>query len=101
MNTFSLIIGGKAGEGTKKAGSAVSNYFAETGLNVFQMDDYQSLIKGGHNFTAVSTSTRPLTSHYLKANLVIVSDERGHKLHKNHIAENGILIYNSQLVHLM
>jgi len=93
--TFTFMVGGKAGEGVKKAGLSASNFLASLGLRVFQMDDYQSLIKGGHNFSIVSASKREITSHYKFADLVVNLDARSYELHRGHVAEGGILVRNS------
>jgi len=94
-DVFTFLVGGKAGEGVKKAGSVASHIFSSTGRHVFQMDDYMSLIRGGHNFSVISTLTRWLSSHYMKANLVVNFDKRSCETHINDIADNGIMIYNS------
>jgi 2-oxoglutarate ferredoxin oxidoreductase subunit alpha len=73
-DVFTYIVGGKAGQGVKKAGSVAAEHFAAMGRHVFQMDDYPSLIRGGHNFVAVSTATREITSHYMKADLLVALD---------------------------
>jgi 2-oxoglutarate ferredoxin oxidoreductase subunit alpha len=49
-------------------------------------------------FSVVSSSTSSLTSHYLKADLVIVLDKRSYKIHQNHVKKRGYLIYNSDTV---
>ena len=95
MDVFTFLVGGKAGEGVKKAGSVAAHIFSSLGRHVFQMDDYMSLIRGGHNFSVISTSTRRLTSHYMKANLVVNLDKRSCETHMNDIADNGIMVYNS------
>ncbi len=95
MDVFTFLVGGKAGEGAKKAGSVAAHIFSSLGRHVFQMDDYMSLIRGGHNFSVISTSTRRLTSHYMKANLVVNLDKRSCETHMNDIADNGIMVYNS------
>ncbi len=94
-DVFTFLIGGKAGEGVKKAGSIAAQIFIEKGLKVFQMDDYMSLIRGGHNFSIVSTAKRDINSHYMKANISVNSDKRSYDQHKDHLVEDGILIYNS------
>ncbi len=94
-DVFTFLVGGKAGEGVKKAGSVAAHIFSSIGRHVFQMDDYMSLIRGGHNFSVVSTSPRWISSHYLKANLVVNFDKRSCETHMNDIAEKGIMIYNS------
>jgi 2-oxoglutarate ferredoxin oxidoreductase subunit alpha len=97
-DVFTFIVGGKAGEGVKKAGSSAAQLFASMGRQVFQMDDYQSLIKGGHNFSVISSAKRKITSHYIKADLVVAPDKRSYDLHKEHLSERGIMVYNSDKV---
>ena len=94
-DVFSFIVGGKAGEGVRKAGTVAANLFANVGRYAFQMDDYQSLITGGHNFSAVSTATREITSHYMEADVVVALDKKSYELHKGHLASGGTLVYNS------
>jgi 2-oxoglutarate ferredoxin oxidoreductase subunit alpha len=95
---FTYLVGGKAGEGVKKAGSVGAHIFSSLGRRVFQMDDYQSLIRGGHNFSVISTSVSEVTSHYKKADLVISLDNRSFELHKNEITKDGIHIFNSDVI---
>jgi 2-oxoglutarate ferredoxin oxidoreductase subunit alpha len=80
-DVFTYIIGGKAGQGTKKAGLVAANFFADLKREVFQMNDYPSLIRGGHNFSVVSTSTSKIYSHYMKADIVVVLDQRSYDVH--------------------
>lgn len=94
-DVFTFIVGGKAGEGVKKSGSLASELFISMGRHVFQMDDYMSLIRGGHNFSVISAATRWVSSHYDKAELIINSDERSYNNHKEKLVNNGVLIYNS------
>jgi 2-oxoglutarate ferredoxin oxidoreductase subunit alpha len=92
---FTYLIAGKAGQGTKKAGIVAANFFTALKRNVFQMNDYPSLIRGGHNFSIVSTATRKIFSHYMKADLAVLLDQRSYTIHQSHLAENGMLIYDS------
>lgn len=95
---FTFLVGGKAGEGVKKAGSVAAHLFSHMGRHVFQMDDYQSLIKGGHNFTVVSTAKRKVTSHYARADLIVAMDRRSYDMHIEQLSENGVMVYNSDVV---
>ncbi|MFX1470585.1 MAG: 2-oxoacid:acceptor oxidoreductase subunit alpha [Promethearchaeota archaeon] len=94
-DVFTFLVGGKAGEGVKKAGSVAAHLFSSLGCHVFQMDDYMSLIRGGHNFSVISTAPRWISSHYMKANLVVNFDKRSCETHRNNLAENGIIVFNS------
>ncbi|MBY8984226.1 MAG: 2-oxoacid:acceptor oxidoreductase subunit alpha [Candidatus Lokiarchaeota archaeon] len=92
---FTFLVGGKAGEGAKKAGSVAAHIFSSLGRHVFQMDDYMSLIRGGHNFSVISTSTNGIFSHYMNANLVVNFDKRSCETHMDDVAEDGIIVFNS------
>ncbi len=92
---FTFIVGGKAGEGVKKAGSVAAQIFTNLGRHVFQMDDYMSLIRGGHNFSVISTAPRWISSHYMKANLLVNFDKRSCETHLNDITDNNIIVFNS------
>jgi len=72
-----------------------SSLFARMGRHAFLMDEYPSLIRGGHNFCAVSTATRPIMSHYRKADLIVALDKRSVEAHRDDLADGGVLVYNS------
>lgn len=95
---FTFLVGGNAGEGVKKAGSAASSLFTGMGRRTFQMDDYQSLIRGDYNFSVISTSSQEITSHYMKADLVVCFDAKNYDMHKSHVNKDGIKVYNSDVV---
>lgn len=95
-NIFTVLIGGKAGEGVKKAASVISHSMNSLGRNVFEMDDYPSLIKGGHNFSVVSSSVDSIYSHYGKADVIISLDERSFAEHSNDLAAGGVHIFDSK-----
>jgi 2-oxoglutarate ferredoxin oxidoreductase subunit alpha len=94
---FTYLIGGRAGEGVRKAGLVASHLFTHMGRSVFQMDDYQSLIKGGHNFSVISTAPREVYSHYMKADLVVALDSNSYDLHSGHLTDDGLMVFNSDV----
>jgi len=94
---FTFLVGGEAGQGVKKAGTTAARLFVSMGRQIFEMDDYQSLIRGGHNFSVVSTATRQITSQYIKADLVIALDKRSYDMHKEYLTDEGIIVYNSDV----
>jgi 2-oxoglutarate ferredoxin oxidoreductase subunit alpha len=97
-DVFTFLVGGKAGEGVKKAGAVASHLFSDLGRRVFQMDDYQSLIKGGHNFSVISTSTNDISSHYMHPDLMVSLDARSYKLHEHELIKEGISVFNSDVI---
>lgn len=96
MAIRTVIIGGKAGEGVKKAAQVVATTLSRHGWQVFQADDYQSLIKGGHNFSNVSFSNTEVHTAYAKANLIVSFDQRSYQTHANELVDSKSLhVYNS------
>lgn len=95
---FTFLVAGKAGEGVKKAALVAARLFSSMGRHIFGMDDYQSLIRGGHNFSVVSTARRKIMSHYLSADLIVALDKRSYEKHKGGLAEGGVLVYNDDTI---
>jgi 2-oxoglutarate ferredoxin oxidoreductase subunit alpha len=96
-DVFTFLVGGQAGQGIKKTGSVASAMFANMGRFVFEMDDYQSLIRGGHNFSVVSTAEKEINSNYMKADLVVAFDKRSYELHKDHLGDEGIMVCDADI----
>ncbi len=97
---LTVIVGGEAGHGVKKSGNVISILMNELGRYVFEMDDYQSLIRGGHNFSVVSSSTSPVYSHYMSADIIVCLDKRSVDIHKDRLKDGGTLVYNADTVTL-
>jgi 2-oxoglutarate ferredoxin oxidoreductase subunit alpha len=50
IKEYSILIGGAAGQGSRKAGLIIAKLFNKLGYNIYIYEEYQSLIRGGHNF---------------------------------------------------
>ncbi len=95
-NIYSVLIGGEAGQGVRMAGILFSRIMNQVGRHVFEMDDYQSLIRGGHNASCIASSIDPVFSHYDSVDVLVVLDKRAYSIQKDKVKENGTLIYNSE-----
>ncbi len=94
-NQFTILIGGKAGEGVKKSAQVIAEVLCSEGRYTFQMDDYQSLIKGGHNYSVVTSDLEEVFSTYSHADIIICFDQRSIDEHRYKLKDRGILFYNS------
>ncbi|MFQ6060520.1 MAG: 2-oxoacid:acceptor oxidoreductase family protein, partial [Thermoplasmata archaeon] len=92
---YSVCIGGEAGHGTRMSGILLSQIMNRAGRYVFEMDDYPSLIRGGHNFSVVTSSDKPIYSHYDDLDVFACLDSRSYDLHINNLKKDGTLVYNS------
>lgn len=91
---YSVLIGGKAGEGVKKAAQVIADLAVKHGQYTFQADDYQSLIRGGHNFSQVSIGSERIYNTYEKADLIISFDKRSVLAHLEDMAEGALHFCN-------
>lgn len=98
LDKFTFLVAGEAGHGVRRAGTVVADRAGELGRYAFQMDDYQSLIRGGQNFSVVTTSSQPVFSQYLHADLVVALDKRSYDAQRTHLSRRGIMVYNSDAV---
>ena len=60
---FSILFGGKAGQGTNILSNILGEALVKQGYYVFISRDYQSLIRGGHNFNVLTFSDEPVNSN--------------------------------------
>jgi len=89
---LNILIGGAAGQGINKVSKIVANVLASYGYFTFNYRDYQSLIRGGHNFNVLSISDTQIESHETKMDIIVALDERTIKTHKQSLAKGGIII---------
>ncbi|MDD5639814.1 MAG: 2-oxoacid:acceptor oxidoreductase subunit alpha [Candidatus Pacebacteria bacterium] len=91
---YSIIVGGAAGQGSRKAGLIISKIFKKLGFFVYIYDDYQSLIKGGHNFSQIRISDEFVAGRREKIDLLIAFDKKTIDMHEESLNTKGVLIFN-------
>ncbi|MBS3815049.1 MAG: 2-oxoacid:acceptor oxidoreductase subunit alpha [Hadesarchaea archaeon] len=91
----SILIGGEAGDGVRNAGGIVGRILSRHGQEVFVLDDYQSLIRGGHNFVKVRASEEEVSSHYEEVDLVVALNEETIGEHEGELSDSGWILFDS------
>jgi 2-oxoglutarate/2-oxoacid ferredoxin oxidoreductase subunit alpha len=69
-----ILICGQAGQGINFTSLLLGWALVKSGFYVFVYRDYESLIRGGHNFNVLSFSDKPIYSHQNKFDVVIDLD---------------------------
>ncbi|MCD6442055.1 2-oxoacid:acceptor oxidoreductase subunit alpha [bacterium] len=92
---YSILIGGAAGLGSRRAGLLIAKLFSALGYYIFIYDDYQSLIRGGHSFSNIRISVSKKLSSCSKIDFLIALDQRTWTEHQSELKKEGILVYNS------
>jgi len=94
---YSLKIGGEAGQGIQTVGDTLAKVFSRAGYHVFTHQDYESRIRGGHNFFQIRFSDKPLTASRDGIDIIVGLDKESISLHAKELTPNGIIIYDSDM----
>ncbi|HWQ67751.1 MAG TPA: 2-oxoacid:acceptor oxidoreductase subunit alpha [Methanospirillum sp.] len=98
MTEYSVLIGGKAGDGIAQAGQVIAALFSALGYHVYQYTDYPSLIRGGHNFCIIRAADTQVLTCRDGLDLILALDQATVDIHKNRLYDSGSLLYDSDRV---
>jgi len=89
-----LRLGGPAGFGIKAAGQSLARVFARSGYETFDLTEYPSLIKGGHNTYHLRISDSPISSHVTATDILVALDRLTVELHTEELSPAAAIIYD-------
>ncbi|MEA5075006.1 MAG: 2-oxoacid:acceptor oxidoreductase family protein, partial [Coriobacteriia bacterium] len=92
-----IKIGGAAGLGIKAAGQTLARSFVAAGLEVFDLTEYPSLIRGGHNTYTLRVSPRPISSHVETVDVLIALDRQTVDAHLDEVIDGGAVIFDPEV----
>ena len=95
MKEHSILIGGSAGDGSKKAGLIIAKLLSSYGYQIYIHEDYQSVIRGGHNFSLIRASNEKVLTHRDEIDLLNAFNEDTIKRHTKRLKDKDMVIYNS------
>lgn len=87
-----ILIGGKAGQGPNILAQILSDALIKKGFYVFNSRDYESVIRGGHNFNLLTFSDKPVYSNNSELDILVCLDENTKKRHSKNLKKEGILL---------
>jgi len=89
-----IKIGGPAGFGIKAAGQTLARLFTQAGYETFDLTEYPSLIKGGHNNYHLRVSSEEIFSHVEPVDVLVALDRDSVVLHLDELTEGAAIIYD-------
>ncbi|MCW4016505.1 MAG: 2-oxoacid:acceptor oxidoreductase subunit alpha [Candidatus Bathyarchaeota archaeon] len=98
VNKLSLMVGGEAGAGISRSGFLFAKACLRGGLYVFGANDYQSLIRGGHNFYTVTVCDQKVYCQADKVELLVALDKQTILLHKDELVSGAGVIYDQDQI---
>jgi 2-oxoglutarate ferredoxin oxidoreductase subunit alpha len=98
MDEFSVLVGGRAGDGINEAGMIIARLYNQLGYCLYQYLDYPSLIRGGHNFAIVRAAGKKIGTHRDRVDFLLALNQDTIDRHKWRLKESSIAIYDSDEV---
>lgn len=87
-------IGGEAGFGIMASGTMLARAFARHGYFVFTLNEYPSLIRGGHNAVTVRIATVPFHSLDRSLDMLIALNKETVELHRSELKESTVVVFD-------
>jgi 2-oxoglutarate ferredoxin oxidoreductase subunit alpha len=95
---FNFMVGGEAGQGVQSVGFLLAKVFARGGYHIFADQDYESRVRGGHNFFRVRVSDHKVEAIAEDADILIALDRESIKLHQPEVVTQGIIIFDGEKI---
>jgi 2-oxoglutarate/2-oxoacid ferredoxin oxidoreductase subunit alpha len=91
---YTIKIGGEAGQGIQTIGDSLAKVFARSGYHVFVHQDYESRIRGGHNFIQIRVSDTPVQSSREDLDIVVAFDELTITNNQHKLTSGGMIVFD-------
>jgi 2-oxoglutarate ferredoxin oxidoreductase subunit alpha len=96
--TFTVSIGGAAGQGVATPGDIFAKIFARRGLHLNTYNAYQSIIRGGHTFLTIRTGVEKITNMGDRIDLLIPLNQDTMNRHLRLLGTGSAVVYNSETI---
>ncbi len=83
---INFMVGGEAGQGVQSVGLILSKVFARGGFHVFADQDYESRIRGGHNFFRVRVKDSKVGAIAEALHILLALNKESIDLHQKELA---------------
>jgi len=91
-NKLNILFGGAAGTGPNIVTNILGEALIELGYYVFYSRDYESVIRGGHNFNVLSFSDEFIYSNDSQMDVLVCFDEKTKEMHKKVLKKSGVIL---------
>jgi 2-oxoglutarate ferredoxin oxidoreductase subunit alpha len=95
---INFMIGGEAGQGVQSVGSILAKALSRGSFRVFADQDYESRVRGGHNFFRVRASDVEINALSESIDILIALNKESIGLHHKELNSSGATIYDGDKV---
>ena len=93
---INFMVGGEAGQGVQSVGLLLAKAMARWGYHVFADQDYESRVRGGHNFFRIRASDVHVEAIRESVDILIALNKESIDLHRHELAKGGVIIYDGE-----
>ncbi len=98
MTEARIMIGGEAGQGVQSIGFVLSKIFARGGYYVYSDQDYESRVRGGHNFFRVRVKDSEVGAIDESLDILLALNQESIDLHRKEVVPEGAIIFDQEKV---
>jgi len=91
---INFMVGGEAGQGVQTIGFTLAKTLSRAGLYVFADQDYESRVRGGHNFYRVRAADNEVLALSERLDVLIAIDQNTVDLHQGEVKKDGMIIFD-------
>ncbi len=95
---INFMVGGEAGQGVQSVGFILAKSFARGGYYVFADQDYESRIRGGHNFFRVRVKDTRVEAIAEAVDILLALNKESIDLHQGELAKGGIILFDGEKI---
>ncbi len=96
MTDFNIMVGGEAGQGVQSVGAIIAKTLARGDCHIFADQDYESRVRGGHNFFRIRASTRETGAVSEELDLLVALNSETIDIHKKEVKSDGLIIHDGE-----
>jgi 2-oxoglutarate ferredoxin oxidoreductase subunit alpha len=93
---FNIMVGGEAGQGVQSVGAILAKAFARGGFSVFADQDYESRVRGGHNFFRIRVKSGSLPAISRSLDMLVALNRETVELHREEVKDKGVIIHDAE-----
>jgi 2-oxoglutarate ferredoxin oxidoreductase subunit alpha len=95
---ITIMVAGEAGQGVQSTGFILAKTFARGGYHVFADQDYESRVRGGHNFFRIRVCDEPVAAVSEGLDILLALNEESIRLHKDELLSGAAVICDGDQV---
>ncbi len=93
---LNIMVGGEAGQGVQSVGAILAGTLAGGGLRIFADQDYESRVRGGHNFFRIRASRQKVLALRYGLDVLVALNKETVDLHWKEVKKGGLIIFDEE-----